>query len=123
MQEYANSVPPSKDEDSDYISPIDYIQRRITRSRSHLISMSSTLLLLKIFNPSLQIRLALELLHIHRRNKERRLGKEIAHLLERPLGCLGEEGPEEESVGEIADLRETYQSSCHQERERRGDLQ
>lgn len=70
--------------------------------------MSSTLLLLKVLNPPLKIRLALELLHIHRRNEERRLGEEIAHLLERSLGRLGEESPEEESIGKVTDLKDIY---------------
>lgn len=67
--------------------------------------MSHILLLFHLLESALQIQTSLELGHVHVRHKERSLSEEIAHLLKRSLGGLREDSPEEEGVGEVADLR------------------
>lgn len=42
---------------------------------------------------------------VHGGHEPGRLGEEVAHLLEGPPGSLGEDGPEEDGVGEVADLK------------------
>ena len=41
---------------------------------------------------------------VHAGHEPGRVAEEVAHLLEGPPGGLGEEGPEEDGVGEVADL-------------------
>lgn len=43
---------------------------------------------------------------VHGRDEEGRVGEEPVHLLERAPGRLGQEGPEEEGVGQVADDEE-----------------
>lgn len=62
---------------------------------------SNSLLLLNPLHPPLQIKL--EILHIHRRHKQRRIREQIIHLLQRPALGLRLERPEVQRVGEIAD--------------------
>lgn len=45
----------------------------------------------------------LVVLHVHSRDKDWRVREQVIHLLERTLSGLGLDGPEEESVGEVAD--------------------
>lgn len=45
-----------------------------------------------------------ELRAVHGRNEPRRLGEEVAHLLKGPLGGLGENRPEEDGIGTVANL-------------------
>lgn len=45
-----------------------------------------------------------ELGAVHGGNEPRRLGEEVAHLLKGPLGGLGEDGPEENGICEVANL-------------------
>lgn len=46
-----------------------------------------------------------ELGAVHGGDEPGGLCEEVAHLLEGPLGRLGEDGPEEDGVGEVADLQ------------------
>lgn len=69
---------------------------------SHLLVVASnTPLTFDLSHPMLQIMLFV-VLHVHRRNEDRRVSEQIVHLLERTLGCLGLDGPEEERIGEVA---------------------
>jgi hypothetical protein len=47
---------------------------------------------------------------VHKRNKQGCLGKEISHLLEGTVSGLGEDCPEVDSVGEVADLNSLVSS-------------
>lgn len=44
------------------------------------------------------------------RDDPRRIGEEVIHLLERPLTGLGQQQPEEDSVGEVTDDEEEVKS-------------
>lgn len=41
---------------------------------------------------------------VHSGDEERGVGEQVVHLLERALLGLGQDGPEEDGVGEVADL-------------------
>lgn len=62
------------------------------------------MLLLNLYHALLNINL--EVLHVHGRDEERRVGEQVVHLLERTSLRLGLEGPEVEGVGEVADDEE-----------------
>lgn len=66
-----------------------------------------SLLHLNLVYPVLQI-VTLEFDLLHAGHKERRFGEEVLHLLKRTLGRLGKDRPEENCVGEIADLENNY---------------
>lgn len=70
--------------------------------------MLKLLRLLSLFNAALQILTGGKLCLIHKRNEQRRLREEISHLLERSVSGLGENGPEVEGVGKVADLIHQY---------------
>ena len=63
------------------------------------------LLLLNLLDTSLEILASGKLGLVHARNEKRGLGEEVAHLLQGSVGGLGEDHPEEESVGHVADLQ------------------
>lgn len=63
-----------------------------------------SLLLLDSLDSALEV-VALKQRHVSRRDEERSLGEEESHLLKRTPGGLGEEGPEEQGVGEVAHLQ------------------
>ena len=68
-----------------------------------LVDMVHVVLLLDFLDPALEIA-TLELFHVHAGDEERSLGEEIAHLLEGTPGGLGEDHPEPDGVGKVADL-------------------
>lgn len=70
----------------------------------HLIAVFKLLLLLDLLNPTLKILTSGKLGTVHKRNKQGSLGEEISHLLEGAVSGLGENGPEVDGVGEVADL-------------------
>lgn len=72
-------------------------------SATFLVDVSQIVLLLDLLDAALQIDM-LELGLVHARHKEGSLGEEIAHLLEGTLGRLGEDNPEPDCVGKVADL-------------------
>lgn len=70
----------------------------------YLIAVFKLLLLLNLLNPTLKILTSGKLGTVHKRNKQGSLGEEISHLLEGAVSGLGEDGPEVDGVGEVADL-------------------
>lgn len=67
------------------------------------------LLGLDFVGPVLEI-VRLKIPHVHAGDEEWCLGEEVLHLFERASGRLGENCPEEDGVGEIADLDRVNQS-------------
>jgi len=61
------------------------------------------LLPLDLLHPSFQI-MSLEIRFFHTRNKERCVGEEVVHFFQRSFRGLGQDCPEEESIGQIANL-------------------
>lgn len=76
-----------------------------------------SLLGLDFVGPVLKI-VRLEVPHLHAGDEEWCLGEEVLHLFERASGRLGKHCPEEDRVGEVANLdRVSYEQfsprSCH----------
>lgn len=66
--------------------------------------MLKLLLLLNLLNTTLKILTSGKLGTVHKRNKQGSLGKEISHLLEGAVSGFGEDGPEVDSIGKVANL-------------------
>lgn len=96
---------------STYLIPADGGFRHAV-SRSHALQglrlgldvRDGALLGFYFVDPGLEI-VRLEIPHLHAWYEEGRLGEEVLHFLEWAPGRLGEDGPEEECVGKVADLR------------------
>jgi hypothetical protein len=69
--------------------------------------ISARLFLLKLCGTMFKI-MSIESDHISARDKPGSVGEEVVHFFKWTLLSLGEEGPEEECVGEIADLSSNY---------------
>lgn len=74
-----------------------------THSDVLLGGLDGLLLVLLLFDAAVD--LDSELGAVHCGDEPGGLGEEVAHLLEGPLGRLGEDGPEEDCIGEVADLQ------------------
>lgn len=84
-------------------------------SRVALDVRSIPLLGLDFLDPVLEIvRFKVDALHAG--YEEGRFGEEVLHLLERALGRLGQHSPEEERVGEVANLYIRISSGTHTQR-------
>lgn len=69
-----------------------------------LLMPSIALLRLHLLHSALEI-VCRKVRGLHSWDEERSVREEVIHLLERALGGLGEDGPEEEGVCKVADLR------------------
>lgn len=69
-----------------------------------IFSIHTSLLGLGVLNPALQI-VRSRLRGVHPGHKQRCLSEEVPHLFQRAPGRLGQECPEEDSVGEVAHLQ------------------
>lgn len=82
------------------------VESYITRSRSNksLLWVLKLLRLLSLLNATLEVLTSGKLGLIHKRNEQRRLSEEISHLLKGSVSGLGEDSPEVDGIGEVADL-------------------
>lgn len=81
-----------------------------TRSRSNksLLLVLKLLRLLGLLNATLEVLASGKLGLIHKRDEQRRLSEEISHLLKGSVSGLGEDSPEVDGIGEVADLNCQY---------------
>ena len=71
----------------------------------HLFTLTDVgLLSLYLFHSPLKV-VRLEVGLLHTRHEKRCIGEEMVHFFQRTLCSFGKDSPEEESVGEVADLR------------------
>lgn len=83
---------------------LDAINYIVPASTAALVDMSQLLLLRNLLGSPLEILTGGKPGLVHGGNKQRGLGEEVAHLLQGSVGGLGEDGPEEDGVGHVADL-------------------
>lgn len=69
-----------------------------------------SLLGLDFLHPVLEI-VCLEIDPLHAGHEERRFSEEVFHLFERALSSLGKYSPEENRIGEVADLTLSQQQA------------